>query len=323
LPIRDLFPDVPHEIFLEGGDLSVIRKATEEALKKVNMNMIKPNDTVNLLSSQYGFQIMGGQAYAEMLKTIKDVVEAKTGCHNIRLRVATGFRIREPLEIAEEYKLNEFFNGQVKPVRAIDPGVPIETEIGIFMAWLEYMMRTGSSMPIMGKYYMYYGGEFMPPRKLGRINAQRFRDELILDNIYGEVSEKIRDVLLRLNRSGRHLLTLINDVLDLSKIEAGQLTLSLVDYSMREVVHTVLTGLESLAAEKGLALKTDISPDLPLGRGDDRRIRLWDARTGRMLGFCRGHDDGVNVLVIQQLPVIGVRFTAPPAIPAAASRRTL
>jgi glyceraldehyde-3-phosphate dehydrogenase (ferredoxin) len=40
-----------------------------------------------------------------------------------------------------------------------------------------------SPMPIMGKYYMYYGKEFMPPRKLGRINAQRFRDELILDNL--------------------------------------------------------------------------------------------------------------------------------------------
>jgi glyceraldehyde-3-phosphate dehydrogenase (ferredoxin) len=42
---------------------------------------------------------------------------------------------------------------------------------------------TLSPMPIMGKYYMYYGNEFMPPRKLGRINAQRFRDELILDNL--------------------------------------------------------------------------------------------------------------------------------------------
>jgi len=40
-----------------------------------------------------------------------------------------------------------------------------------------------SPMAIMGKYYMYYGNEFMPPRKLGRINAQRFRDELILDNL--------------------------------------------------------------------------------------------------------------------------------------------
>ena len=40
-----------------------------------------------------------------------------------------------------------------------------------------------SPMAIMGKYYMYYGAEFMPPRKLGRINAERFRDELIMDNL--------------------------------------------------------------------------------------------------------------------------------------------
>jgi len=40
-----------------------------------------------------------------------------------------------------------------------------------------------SPMAIMGKYYMYYGSEYMPPRKLGRINAQRFRDELIMDNL--------------------------------------------------------------------------------------------------------------------------------------------
>lgn len=40
-----------------------------------------------------------------------------------------------------------------------------------------------SPMAIMGKYYMYYGNDFLPPRNLGRINAQRFRDELILDNL--------------------------------------------------------------------------------------------------------------------------------------------
>ncbi len=130
LEIRDLFPDVPHEIFLEGGDLSVIRKATKDALKKVNMDMIRPNDTINILSSQYGFQIMSGEGYTEMLKTIKDVVEEKTGCKNIRLRVATGFRIREPQEIIQHYKLDQYFKGQARPVRPIDKGVPIETEIG-------------------------------------------------------------------------------------------------------------------------------------------------------------------------------------------------
>jgi signal transduction histidine kinase len=65
---------------------------------------------------------------------------------------------------------------------------------------------------------------------------------------------------------------LINDVLDLSKIEAGQLTLALADYSIKEIVQTVFTAVESLAAEKHLALKVSVPPDLPLGHGDERRI---------------------------------------------------
>ncbi|HZY30070.1 MAG TPA: GAF domain-containing protein [Candidatus Methylomirabilis sp.] len=104
------------------------------------------------------------------------------------------------------------------------------------------------------------------------LNAILGYTELILDNIYGEVPGKIRDILERLGKSGRHLLGLINDVLDLSKIEAGQLTLSLTDYSMKEVVQMVITAVESLAAEKSLALKVALPPDLPLGRGDERRL---------------------------------------------------
>lgn len=130
LGLRDLFPDIPKEIYTEGDDLSVIRKATEAALENVRMDMIRPTDKVNILSSQYGYQIMGGDVYAEMIRTIKDVVEKKTGCRNVRLRVTTGFRIREPNEIIRHYKLNEYFNGNALGVRPIDKGVPIETEIG-------------------------------------------------------------------------------------------------------------------------------------------------------------------------------------------------
>jgi len=72
--------------------------------------------------------------------------------------------------------------------------------------------------------------------------------------------------------SGRHLLGLINDVLDLSKIEAGQVTLSLGDYSMRQVVHTVAQSVESLAADKRLVLDVDVPADLPVARGDERRL---------------------------------------------------
>src|SRR5262249_43591771 len=68
------------------------------------------------------------------------------------------------------------------------------------------------------------------------LNAILGYTELILDSIYGEAPARIRGVLERVQSNGRHLLGLINDVLDLSKIEAGQLTLSLVDYALDEVV---------------------------------------------------------------------------------------
>jgi signal transduction histidine kinase len=98
------------------------------------------------------------------------------------------------------------------------------------------------------------------------LNAILGYTELILDNIYGEMPEKARAVLERLQANGRHLLGLISDVLDLSKIEAGQLTLSLDEYSLSDVVHGVVSAVEPLAAEKCLAFKAEVSPDLPVGR---------------------------------------------------------
>src|SRR6266487_1411279 len=104
------------------------------------------------------------------------------------------------------------------------------------------------------------------------LNAILGYTELMLDSIYGEPSEKMRTVLERLQSNGRHLLGLINDVLDLSKIEAGQLTLSLDDYSLGDLVHGVVSAVEPLAAEKRLAFKAEVAPDLPTGRGDGRRL---------------------------------------------------
>jgi signal transduction histidine kinase len=104
------------------------------------------------------------------------------------------------------------------------------------------------------------------------LNAILGYTELIVDEIYGPVPERIRDVLERVQKSGQHLLGLINAVLDLSKIEAGQIVLSLDDYSLKDVVQTVYTAVEPLAAEKGLALRAAVAPDLPAGRGDAGRL---------------------------------------------------
>jgi signal transduction histidine kinase len=104
------------------------------------------------------------------------------------------------------------------------------------------------------------------------LNAILGYTELILDNVYGDTPEKMRGVLQRIESNGRHLLGLINDVLDLSKIEAGQLVLALADYSLRNVVQTVFGAVEPLASEKKLAFKVELPPDMPNGRGDERRL---------------------------------------------------
>jgi signal transduction histidine kinase len=104
------------------------------------------------------------------------------------------------------------------------------------------------------------------------LNAILGYTELILDNIYGDMPRRMREVLERVQSNGKHLLGLINDVLDLSKIEAGQLVLSLDDYSIEDVVHSVFTVVEPLATEKSLALKVDLPNDLPAAHGDERRL---------------------------------------------------
>jgi signal transduction histidine kinase len=104
------------------------------------------------------------------------------------------------------------------------------------------------------------------------LNAILGYNELMRNNVYGETAGRMSAVLTRIQSNGRHLLKLINDVLDLSKIEAGQFTLSLADYSIKQVVHSVRAAVEPLATEKRLAFKVQVPSDLPLGCGDERRL---------------------------------------------------
>ena len=104
------------------------------------------------------------------------------------------------------------------------------------------------------------------------LNAILGYTELILDGIYGDAPDKMRNVLQRVQTNGKHLLGLINDVLDLSKIEAGQLVLTLNDYSIKEMMHGVYIAIEPLAVNKKLGFELDVPQDLPPAHGDERRL---------------------------------------------------
>jgi len=104
------------------------------------------------------------------------------------------------------------------------------------------------------------------------LNAIIGYTEMMADGLYGEVPEKAQGVLERVQSNGRHLLGLINDVLDLSKIEAGQLVLAVEEYSVADMVATVISATESLARAKGLSLTSKLTQGLPVGNGDARRL---------------------------------------------------
>jgi signal transduction histidine kinase len=104
------------------------------------------------------------------------------------------------------------------------------------------------------------------------LNAILGFNELILGGVYGDLPEDVRRPLTDIGTSGKLLLRLINDVLDLSKIEAGRMDLALADCAMEDIVATVRTYLVPLAGAKGLEFVTDVARNCPLVYCDGKRI---------------------------------------------------
>jgi signal transduction histidine kinase/CheY-like chemotaxis protein len=105
------------------------------------------------------------------------------------------------------------------------------------------------------------------------LNAIIGYSDMLLDNFYGDVNEQQRDRLVRVNGSGKHLLALINDVLDLSKIEAGQIALSTAAVRASLVVQECIAEATSQAAEKELPIAIEIAPDEPMVEADTHYLQ--------------------------------------------------
>lgn len=128
---KDLFPELPDVLMPGPGGVPAVRRAAEVALAGVDMARIQPGHTVNVLASHHGFTLLGGEPYAEMLKVIKDVIQTRTGCKNIRLRAGVGLRFRETEEYIRRFGLDRHFgDGKAIGIAPIDQAIPIETEIG-------------------------------------------------------------------------------------------------------------------------------------------------------------------------------------------------
>ena len=89
----------------------------------------------------------------------------------------------------------------------------------------------------------------------------------------GDVNEKQAEYLDDILSSGHHLLSLINDVLDLSKVEAGQVELELAPFSLQEALERGVAMVRERALQDGVHVTLAANPDVDVVSGDERRIR--------------------------------------------------
>jgi signal transduction histidine kinase len=144
------------------------------------------------------------------------------------------------------------------------------------------------------------------------LNAILGYAELIVDGIYGAPPEKMTAVLKRIESNGKHLLGLVNAVLDLSKIEAGQLVLDLSHFSLKDVIQSVVSAVEPLAEEKKIELKIEAPANLPPGRGDERRLtQVLLNLVGNAIKFTDSGEVVVKASANSELFNVSVRDTGP------------
>jgi GAF domain-containing protein/anti-sigma regulatory factor (Ser/Thr protein kinase) len=105
------------------------------------------------------------------------------------------------------------------------------------------------------------------------LNAIIGFSEVLLQRMFGELNEQQADYLEDIMSSGRHLLTLINDILDLSKIEAGRMELELASFSLVAALNNAVTLVRERAQSHGIRLELDVAPQLDTVVADERKLK--------------------------------------------------
>ncbi|HEX4926864.1 MAG TPA: ATP-binding protein, partial [Burkholderiales bacterium] len=105
------------------------------------------------------------------------------------------------------------------------------------------------------------------------LNAIIGFSEVLIEQMFGEVNEKQADYLKDIHESGRHLLSLINDILDLSKIEAGRMELELSRFHLPSAIGNAMTLVRERAQRHGIRLDQEIDPRLGEFGGDERKVK--------------------------------------------------
>ena len=105
------------------------------------------------------------------------------------------------------------------------------------------------------------------------LNAIIGFSEVLIDKMFGELNEKQADYLNDIHESGKHLLSLINDILDLSKIEAGRMELEISSFHLPSAISNAMTLVRERAQRHSIALGQEVDPRLGEFQADERKFK--------------------------------------------------
>jgi signal transduction histidine kinase len=105
------------------------------------------------------------------------------------------------------------------------------------------------------------------------LNAIIGFSEVLNERMFGELNEKQEEYLKDIYASGQHLLSLINDILDLSKVEAGRMELEVTDFDLPSAIDNALILVRERASRRGIRLGRAIDNRVAMIRGDERKVK--------------------------------------------------
>jgi PAS domain S-box-containing protein len=105
------------------------------------------------------------------------------------------------------------------------------------------------------------------------LNAILGYTHMLLQGVAGDVSAPVKRQLQRIDSNGRHLLTIINEILDITRIEAGKMPMQLSEFNLNELVPEVMTELDPMITRSKLTITPRLCPELPLVYSDRQKVK--------------------------------------------------
>lgn len=178
-------------------------------------------------------------------------------------------------------------------------------------AWQQESERAEAANRLKSSFLAHMSHELRTP-----LNSILGFTGVLLQELPGPLNPEQRKQLGLVQASARHLLNLINDLLDLSKIEAGELKVGCLPYDLRELLERVVASVRPQAEAKGLALRVALSPEIGAATGDPRRVEqillnllsnaIKFTQEGEVVLSARLSDDGRAVVLQVRDTGIGI-----------------